>query len=1042
MLKLFNRLAWGLSWSLGFFIVFLLGIFTNIIDDFNAFNGEAFFVWFILIWIAALIVKGTFFSRAYIVKMFDKQGNEAKEFIGKEKNLVKEKLISDMEPLSAGLAKLAGGSKSEIKSEKITGNIFSDKKIIEKKNSEDSHHSISTHEEDKNIFETTAKKDTGPNIIQAFFKENALAKIGGILLFLAVVFLLQLVYVRIGPIGKLMIGFAFGFIIFTIGLMLDHKGHQKEAKILFGVSILINYLVILSGRYLIGEVLFVKQTILNESITFFLLIVNTIFAISVAMAHESKALLFFSFVMAYINPFLLGEKISLTVYAMLAYSLLISLGGVFLSIYYKRRSEALTESFLNISFIGGNILILFAPFDNVWQWILKLAVLVLLSIVCIYYSYKNKNNKIVPLYFMGAYVFFALLAAGGSFDLNLAFKGLASTLSILSFFVIMVLGNAFFFFRFAINSLFYLLFAPLLIILALFEMHIFDINSLIYIIVGSMLVYLIIFSSALEKINEKMSYIFFSALALFVFFISVIWKAEPIINNSTTSSIQDFGIIVSIFMFLFSAYYFSRKKGLEQLYALSSLASVFILATVIERTGNLRLISIISIVLFMVLNILWPLANKQLMYRNTSNLVFGMVVGAIFAVTEFFYFWYGSASQSTMHLGISFVFLAIIYFFVSCAMYQILNHHNQALASNDKKVSIGDTVYSIIGISISIFSLAIVYIFSKHSEIVSVILLFESSLLFYFYTRKQSIKIYLAGLILMFVGLAHLSRLIDLVNVREYIMFLPLLVVFLSFVLSLKFLSFEKRNLRIIHDLGHAIGIAIMAAILFEIIPDHGYGWLVLASSIYALILAIVYSTIFAGKIKEMFIFALAVLFFNQIFNLEFLFYRLDGAHLGGLKIIQHISTVIFFLSVLAFNFMPRLINLKTVIKDNATFWLNGIFSLYAFVITTQYVYFFFDKSEFIITIYWGILSLVFLFYGIQKNIIRLRTLGLYILSLTVLKILFLDIWSGLDDAIMRVIALIVVGGIMISVSVLYGKKYEGDLKEEFNFENLLNNEN
>ena len=78
-----------------------------------------------------------------------------------------------------------------------------------------------------------------------------------------------------------------------------------------------------------------------------------------------------------------------------------------------------------------------------------------------------------------------------------------------------------------------------------------------------------------------------------------------------------------------------------------------------------------------------------------------------------------------------------------------------------------------------------------------------------------------------------------------------------------------------------------------------------------------------------------------------------------------------------------------------------------------------------------------FLSYGIQKNIIKLRTLGLYILSLTTIKILAYDIWSGLDDAIMRVIALMLVGGVMIGVSILYSRKYDGDLKGEFDFDNL-----
>lgn len=1054
MLQLLNRFAWGLSWTLAFLVIFFLGIFTNIIDDWGGFDSETFLVWLILVWVTSLIIKKIFLSKAYIARVLDERGRQVEQGAEKEEAVLvsedglkqvqrKEKIDNIAKPVEGALAKLAGGVRSESVSEEVEDNLIDTEDALFEETTESE--TVANKEfdfgnrdsQEENIFEEKTKKDTEPNIIQAFFQENALAKIGGILLFLSVVFLLQLVYTHIGPIGKLMIGFAFGFAVFVVGLVLDKKEHKKEAKILFGVSILINYLVILSGRYLIGEGMFVKQTILNEGITFFLLAVNTIFAVSVAMAYESKALLFFSFVVAYVNPFLLGEKISLTIYTMLAYSLLVSLGGVFLSIYYSKRSLNLANSFLDISFIGGNILVLFAPFDFAWQWVLKLAVLVLLSIIGIFYSYKNKNNQAITLYFIGAYIFFVLLILYGSFELGVAFSGLTSTFAILVFFTTMLFGSIFFFFNFAITSLFYLSLLPLLIILALFQIDVLPVGELVYILVGTMMLYLLIFSSVLEKIKEKMSYVFFSALALFVLFMSMIWNSLPHLTIGTTSSIQNFGIIVSIFMFLFSAFYFSRRKGLEQLYSLSSLSTVFILYTVIERSGNLRVISIISIVIFMLINILWPLVNKQLMIRNTSNLVFGMVVGALFAVSELFYFWYGSTNQSAMQLGLSFVGLAIVYFFVSYAMYKILDHHNQELGSDSEKVSVQDTVYFVIGISISIFSLAVVYVFSKHSEIISAILLFESALLFYFYSRKQNFKIYLAGIILMFVGVSHLFRIIGSIETREYLILVSMFIIFLSFALSLKFLSFEKKRLRVFHDIAHVLGMIAIAGVIFMIVPYHSRGYLIFAYSLFTLLLSFLYGSVFSAQIKNIYIAILGILFLSQIMSIESVFFRLDRSTLEIFKVLQYLSTVVFFVSVVIFNYVSRAIAAKDIIKRQIVFIFNFIFSVYLFVITTQYVYFFFNKIEFVITIYWGILALIFLTYGIQRDFIKIRTIGLYILSLAVLKILVFDIWAGLDDAIMRVIALMLVGGIMISVSVLYGRKYGGDLKGEFNFGNL-----
>ena len=69
-----------------------------------------------------------------------------------------------------------------------------------------------------------------------------------------------------------------------------------------------------------------------------------------------------------------------------------------------------------------------------------------------------------------------------------------------------------------------------------------------------------------------------------------------------------------------------------------------------------------------------------------------------------------------------------------------------------------------------------------------------------------------------------------------------------------------------------------------------------------------------------------------------------------------------------------------------------------------------------------GILAFLSSGYGIQQNIIKYRTLGLSILALTVAKILLYDIWYALDNAVMRIVALMVVGGLMIVISLLYSK--------------------
>jgi len=56
--------------------------------------------------------------------------------------------------------------------------------------------------------------------------------------------------------------------------------------------------------------------------------------------------------------------------------------------------------------------------------------------------------------------------------------------------------------------------------------------------------------------------------------------------------------------------------------------------------------------------------------------------------------------------------------------------------------------YSFAGISISLFSIAVAFIFSDYPEIVSAIWLFEATILYYFYSKNSSIKVFIAATVL------------------------------------------------------------------------------------------------------------------------------------------------------------------------------------------------------------------------------------------------------------------------------------------------------
>jgi len=73
-----------------------------------------------------------------------------------------------------------------------------------------------------------------------------------------------------------------------------------------------------------------------------------------------------------------------------------------------------------------------------------------------------------------------------------------------------------------------------------------------------------------------------------------------------------------------------------------------------------------------------------------------------------------------------------------------------------------------------------------------------------------------------------------------------------------------------------------------------------------------------------------------------------------------------------------------------------------------------------------------------KNDMQRKRSIGLYILFLTLGKILLYDVWMGLDNSIVRVIALIFIGVLMLILSSMYTKQYNGNLKQDLNLIDML----
>ncbi|MDD5770386.1 MAG: DUF2339 domain-containing protein, partial [Candidatus Gracilibacteria bacterium] len=414
--------------------------------------------------------------------------------------------------------------------------------------------------------------------VSEFFAENLMAKIGGILLAIGIIFLMSLVYSVVGEVKKIIIGFAVGFIIYFIGTILHKKGFQTEGFILLGTGILINYIVILAGKFIIGDN---SDGFLGSGITFGFLILNTVFSVLTSYIYNSKNLLLFSIIFAFIIPFLTGNN-DKTPYLQIGYGLIISIGGLIISNYFKNKNDISScMQLFFISLIGGNILFLTSPFgDNTNYFVIKMIAYNILTFLGIFLAYKNKLEKNILPTFIISFVFLALIMFSGA---------MLSSLGILICFIIGTIGllisTSFFMIAGIGSGLLYLLFLPILYVLGF--IFIGGVGSSVILLPLFLVVYLGVFAFGIGGIlTSTLKYIFFSIIGIFL-----------IIGNINLSLNLDLNMPIFIvmmitgFLFMISTYFLSSKKDLSYLYTIGTLASIFIFWPIIKITGEFTQVS-------------------------------------------------------------------------------------------------------------------------------------------------------------------------------------------------------------------------------------------------------------------------------------------------------------------------------------------------------------------------------------------------------------------------------------------------------------------
>jgi hypothetical protein len=908
MNKLLNRFAWLLSLS-SWYIV--------------AFSIIGFDIVFTIFWgaIAWIIIRKLFLSAGFIEDRIFHFSKTLKE--NENINMSEEKKEDNINYSSLNNIEENNYSKTidGIKTEEIKDNIIE-------------HSALKTITKVKK-YNNTAFDDYLGRIgifLKDFFSTNIIAKIWSIILFFVVAnFLWGYVWTLwdiIWQIWRLIIGFIFSFTIFWFGLYLEKKWNKQESLILIWLSILINYLIILSWRYLIWENISWWDWFLTEGITFLFLILNTIFGILISLIYKSRTLLVFSFLFAYINPFIIWSDWITAPYTLIWYSLIVSLWALFLS---KVKSSF---SLLFISFVFWNLLFLAAPFTTDIEWSSKIIFTVILSIFSIFLSKKTKDYwKSTVLLFIWTYIFTIL--------------------------------------------------------------HL--VNSL-------------------NNFSE-----------IFVF--SVI------------------GIISFILLFL--SYIFSNKKNLEKLFPIWTLGTIVLLSSIIINytsnveykvwnfisyeweiliNDNILKLSIIFIIIFAIANWIMPFINNKLLKKeNFHSLISWSLAGVLFIAFQIYSFWELYFPWTIEWLA--FAWLAIIYFLQS---YLIIKKIGIKKMQEDEDLK--NIFYTFAGISISLFSIAVAFVFSDYPEIITTTWLFEATILYYFYSKNNSKKVFTAATILFIVWLTKFWILLDEVRSEDYKFLISFVIILTSFILNLFFINKTKENIvwKNIHSIFHLMWMWIMWGLLLQIIPSNGNWWSMFGISIFLTILWSFYAKFNMKLLKNAFIILIILFTLLHIWEIDRIFWRLYNTDKSYLAILQYIISIIIIFNIFIWNQLNKISIYNKILKI--------IIALYSFIISNVYVLEFFKESlwHFSLTIYWGLIASFLLFYGIQKNIQKFRTIGLYFLWLTSLKVFLFDIWYWMEwDS--RFLVLWILGVIFIIISTLYTKKYWNNIFKELRLDNLKN---
>ena len=195
-----------------------------------------------------------------------------------------------------------------------------------------------------------------------------------------------------------------------------------------------------------------------------------------------------------------------------------------------------------------------------------------------------------------------------------------------------------------------------------------------------------------------------------------------------------------------------------------------------------------------------------------------------------------------------FVFFGLAAIYVTTAFILIQKIGVEEMKSQEKYRNI---FYALAALGVSLFSLSVAFVFANQIEIVALIWILESSVLFYFAQKLASSRITLAALILYAIGVLRLLPFLDMQISGNYGLLVSAVLIALSLMVNL-FLIMRSKNsegkdvfgteVYAVHHFFHIIGVTACSIFILSIFDIQDDWYLLLAVSLILVGLGYIYT--------------------------------------------------------------------------------------------------------------------------------------------------------------------------------------------------------